>query len=262
MIGPASLVLAAAMLMAAGDNDAPQPFHPGQKGVTYPQVLKAPLPVYPEAATRAGVEATVRVSFVVGAEGYVDEVDILASSLGPGAPQAARDAVRKVGTGAFEEAVRKAFLRRRYAPAMRQGHPVPVRMETTVIFSTAEREALRRWQQVESGLHALADARIIPAGAHVAGRDGVGYPIAVKQRAPVQPHGARIRGIRSRVALLLLVDADGEVADIPLMRAEKPGQGFDEAAERAIRGWRFAPARKDGEAVAAYHWLEVTIPSR
>lgn len=261
MTGPINIVLAAAMLMAISGSDAPQPLRPGHKGVTYPQVLKAPLPVYPMAATRFSVEATIRVTFVVTSRGFVDQVQILEASLGEESLKDAADVPGKITTAGFEEAVLEAMNRRRYAPAMRQGRPVAVHMETTVVFSSEEREDLRRWQQVEKGLHALADATIIPEDADVAGTNGVSYPAAIKQRAPIQPHSARIRGIRSRVALLLLVDVEGKVADIPLMRAQRPALGFAEAAASAVRRWRFAPARKEGRAVAAYHWLQMSIPS-
>ncbi|MCZ6746176.1 MAG: energy transducer TonB [Acidobacteria bacterium] len=262
MIGPFSIVLAAAVLMATAGSETPQPFRPGHKGVTYPQVLKAPLPVYPMAAARIDVEATIRVGFVVSSEGFVDQVQILEATLGEESMKAAADVPGRVTTSEFEEAVRKAISRRRYAPAMRQGRPVAVSMETTVVFSSEEWENLRRWQQVEKGLHALADASVIPVDADVAGRNGVSYPLAIKRRSPSQPHGARLRGVHSRVALLLLVDEDGSVTDIPLMRAEQPGLGFADAAAKAVRRWRFAPARKNGQAVAAYHWLEVSIPSQ
>ncbi len=262
MTGPFTIALVAAMLMATADSETPQLFRPGHKGVTYPQVLKAPLPVYPMAATRKDVEATIRVGFVVRSDGFVEQVQILDATLGEESMKAAADAPGKISIAEFEEAVRKAMGRRRYAPAMRQGRPVAVSMETTVVFSSEEWESLRRWNQVGEGLHALADASIIPEGAGVAGEDGVSYPVAAKQRAANQPHAARIRGIRSRVALLLLVDEEGQVADIPLMRAEHPSLGFAEAAADAVRRWRFEPARKDGQPVAAYHWLEVSIPSR
>jgi TonB family protein len=262
MTGAFSILLAAAMLAATAGSETPQMFQPGQKGVTYPQVLKAPLPVYPMAATRLEVEATIRVGFVVTSLGFVDQVEILESTLGAESLQAAADTPGKISIRDFEEAVLKAIRRRRYAPAMRQARPVAVSMETTVVFSSEEWEGLRRWQQVEKGLHTLADASIIPADANVAGRNGVSYPVAIKQRAPTPPNHARHRGMRSRVALLLRVDEDGSVADIPLVRAEEPEQGFAEAAATAVRRWRFAPAQKDGRAVAAFHWLEVSITSR
>lgn len=262
MTGTIVLVLAAAILMAGASDETPQPLRPGHKGVTYPQVLKAPLPVYPMSASRIEVEATIRVSFVVSAQGYVDQVKILESTLGEESLKASRLGPGKVTTADFEAAVHKAMGRRRYAPAMQKGRPVAVQMETTVLFSSEQWENLRRWRQVQQGLHNLANASIIPENTNVAGRNDVSYPVAIKQRAPIKPSGARVRGLRSRVALLLLVNEEGLVTDILLARAEQPGLGFAEAAKKAVRRWQFAPALKGGQAVAAYHWLEMDISAR
>jgi protein TonB len=77
--------------------------------------------------------------------------------------------------------------------------------------------------------------------------------------APGVVSAARLNGVEARVRLRLLVRADGRVerADviIPSGRPE-----LDAAAQNAAMGWRFLPARRDGEPIAsiALVWVAFT----
>lgn len=54
-------------------------------------------------------------------------------------------------------------------------------------------------------------------------------------------------GRHGDVVLLVVVDEEGHVADVTV--AESAGPLMDGAANRAVRAWRFTPARRDGKAV-------------
>jgi protein TonB len=72
------------------------------------------------------------------------------------------------------------------------------------------------------------------------------------------PTAARRRGIEGRVLLEVAVDADGRAVAVRV--AESSGHRLlDEAALRAVRDWRFTPARQDGRAVAAKVRVPVTF---
>lgn len=263
-IAIAVLMGAVCLTLPAAEDTPPaadvEPMTPGQQGVTYPQLLHAPVPVYPQHSSRASIFATVRTGFVVLATGEVDQVTILDSTMGGEATTGKSPEDLSQAIADFEFAARRAVLGRRYAPAMKSARPVPVQMETVFQFSPEERLALNRWSQVKAGLEALAVSEIIPEDGHLAGSEDVSIPVAIKQRAPIQPHGARIRGVRTRVILLILLNTEGQVEEIPLSRAEIDEYPFVEAAEAAVRRWRFTPAEKDGEPVSAFHWLQLTIP--
>lgn len=63
------------------------------------------------------------------------------------------------------------------------------------------------------------------------------------------PEEARRLGIEGEVALRLVVDEEGHVRDVKVMR--DPGHGFGSVAQRSAKVYcRFRPAKKDGEAVA------------
>lgn len=72
---------------------------------------------------------------------------------------------------------------------------------------------------------------------------------------PPYPLAARRREIEGRVVLQVEVDASGVPGAVRLA-AGSGSDMLDKAALDAIRGWRFEPARRDGQAVAA----TVTIP--
>jgi protein TonB len=66
----------------------------------------------------------------------------------------------------------------------------------------------------------------------------------------VYPVAARRRGLEGRVLIRILLDATGDVTAVDLL--ETSGHEIlDRAALEAAWGWRFAPARLDGEAVSS-----------
>lgn len=66
---------------------------------------------------------------------------------------------------------------------------------------------------------------------------------------PVYPESARKRGIEGWVELAFTVMPNGTVEDVEVRNAS-PADVFDDAATRAIRGWRFKPVERNGERVS------------
>ena len=66
---------------------------------------------------------------------------------------------------------------------------------------------------------------------------------------PVYPEQARKRGVEGWVELAFTVTPNGTVEDVEVRNAS-PADVFDDAAVRAIRGWRFEPVERNGERVA------------
>ena len=83
-----------------------------------------------------------------------------------------------------------------------------------------------------------------------AARPPVVHPPQVLRQVPAEyPEGARATGREGRVVLAVTVEADGSVGAVELMASS--GDELDAAAIAAIRQWSFAPATRDGVAVAA-----------
>jgi vitamin B12 transporter len=78
---------------------------------------------------------------------------------------------------------------------------------------------------------------------------------------PEFPDAARAAGLeRGQVVLRVTVDVEGRVTAAEV--TESGGNGFDEAATRAVLSYRFEPARRGDEAVAARSLVKVTFERR
>jgi TonB family protein len=66
---------------------------------------------------------------------------------------------------------------------------------------------------------------------------------------PIYPEAARKKGVEGWVELAFTVTPNGTVENVEVRNAS-PANVFDDAAVRAIRGWRFEPVERDGERVA------------
>lgn len=142
--------------------------------------------------------------------------------------------------------VRKTRLVPKLRPARPSVRPRR-RPETTPI---ARRQTVRGASTGTPGI-ALAN------GDGMAGRSGRGAAPLADNPPPVYPRRARRRGYQGRVVLRVRVRANGSSAAIDVFKSS----GYtllDRAAVRAVRTWRFAPARRAGVAVPAV----IAVPVR
>jgi len=77
--------------------------------------------------------------------------------------------------------------------------------------------------------------------------------------APEYPRVARRLGEQGRVILRVLVNAGG-TADEVQVRTSSGHQRLDDAARETVRSWRFVPAKRGAQAVAA--WVLIPISFR
>jgi protein TonB len=104
-----------------------------------------------------------------------------------------------------------------------------------------------------------------PTGAGLAGADpGVDRPAVPDRPAaylsnprPRYPELARRRGLEGLVVLEVLVDLAGAPERVTVNRSSGH-EVLDSGAVEAVKRWRFAPARREGQAVAA----RVQVPVR
>ena len=80
-------------------------------------------------------------------------------------------------------------------------------------------------------------------------------PRVLKKVDPEYPLLAKMTGVEGMVVLLILIDASGNVEEIEVVKS-LGNTGCDEAAVKAIKQWRFAPAMRQGRPIAA----RVTMP--
>jgi protein TonB len=82
-------------------------------------------------------------------------------------------------------------------------------------------------------------------------------PVLVRQPAVAYPEMARQGRVEGEVELKALVDENGNVLQVTLVRTTRPGYRFEAEAERHIRARRYRPATKDGVAVRV--WLPIIV---
>lgn len=81
-------------------------------------------------------------------------------------------------------------------------------------------------------------------------------PMLNRRVPPVYPYQARRRGLEGAVHVRFLVDAQGRVRKLQIIKADPPDV-FDGAVRKSVSAWRFKPGTKQGRAVEC--WVETTI---
>lgn len=85
----------------------------------------------------------------------------------------------------------------------------------------------------------------------------ISQPSNLDMRA-TYPEAARRENREANVYLKILVTADGKVAQVRVVRGA--GEGFDQAAVKLVKQFRFRPAEADGQAVSV--WIPWTYKFR
>jgi TonB family protein len=209
---------------------------------------------YPEDAQSQGIEGTVIVAFVVNTDGAVSDIEIL----------------RGIGGGCDEEVIRIVKGSPNWTPGMAGGKPVRSRMRLPLRFKLAE--------PVPSGNSANPEFRPVALLSATDGQDPSQENAEVffdEQDTPPTPIGgteawqrhlsenltypmsARMRGIQGTVLVSFIVNTDGTVEQVELVRGI--GGGCDEEALRIIKiSPRWSPGMIKGKAVRT----RMTLPTR
>lgn len=121
---------------------------------------------------------------------------------------------------ALRPEVGNSLSRWRFAPALHEGHPVAGELKVPLI------------------LHRKFDPRL------------PGTPPKVLSRVqPIYPFAMKATQMRGEVLVEFVVDKTGAVKDVVVRKTNNPG--FNEAAIRAIKQWKFEPGRVGGEPMSA-----------
>lgn len=75
----------------------------------------------------------------------------------------------------------------------------------------------------------------------------------ISQVSPEMPPRALREGVSGSVSLTIVVDPSGRVSALDVQSEDPAGFGFAKAAEKAVRQYRFSPAKKEGVAVPCYY---------
>ena len=215
---PSVPAAAAQVPVAAGDTVQPVLVNPAQ-------IVRALNAEYPPLLREAGITGIVEVRLEVTAQGGIDEAIV----------------VRTTDPRFGEPAVR-ALQVARFRPARVQGEAVattitiPVRFEPVLApGQTQPASAPQPWDESPQLVNGAQLARLLDAE----------YPPLLRDA-----------GIQAEAQVSIRISATGVVESVQVVSASHAEAG--PAAERALRGARFRPARKDGVPIAA----EVLLPVR
>lgn len=105
--------------------------------------------------------------------------------------------------------------------------------------------------RLPGGEYVLAEPGSVTDDPLLAGVGGVSMPVLIASSRvdPVYPRLARQAGIEGRVILEVVVLNDGTVGELRVLGSPGEKLGFDEAAMKAVRQWRYMPATQDGRPV-------------
>lgn len=82
-------------------------------------------------------------------------------------------------------------------------------------------------------------------------------PNLIKSVPPVYPEFARNRGIQGEVWLEVEILTDGSVGVIQVSKSLMSGpEGLDKAAIKAVKKWKYSPAKREGKPVSCW----ITFP--
>jgi TonB family protein len=84
----------------------------------------------------------------------------------------------------------------------------------------------------------------------------VTIPVLIHEVKPQYPMGARRAGIEGTSQLKIQVLPDGSVGEIQLVKSTGDSS-LDEAAQKAVKQWKFNPGRSGGKAVPVWMTLSV-----
>jgi protein TonB len=93
-----------------------------------------------------------------------------------------------------------------------------------------------------------------PSGPLLAGVGDVTNPKLIEETkiSPEYPELARVARLEGNVILQAIIHSDGTVGDLQVLRCNRPGMGFEDAAVDAVQQWRYEPATQNGRPVEVY----------
>src|SRR5262245_37350554 len=79
---------------------------------------------------------------------------------------------------------------------------------------------------------------------------GITYPSVIYSPNPAYTREAMRARIEGGVTLAVVIQPDGTVGDVAVVKSLDPTFGLDASAIEAAKKWRFQPATRDGKPVA------------
>ena len=198
---------------------------------------------YPEEAKEKGIEGRVFVGFVVEKDGSINEVKVL----------------KGIGHGCDEEAVRVVKSMPKWKPGMQKGKPVRVHYQMPFFFKLSDNQPK---QPVKKSSVSKADMKPDKNGVYQIVEEMPKFPggenalMDYVAKNVVYPQEARDKEISGRVFVGFIVEKDGSVSEVKVLRGI--GGGCDEESIRVVKAMpKWKPGKQDGKPVRVSYQLPI-----
>ena len=198
---------------------------------------------YPQEAKDKNISGRVFVSFVIEKDGSVNEVKV----------------VRGIGGGCDEEAARVIKGMPKWEPGMQKGKPVRVNYMMPINFKLSDTQPK---QPVKKSSVSKADMKPDKNGVYQIVEEMPQYPggeaamLEYVAKNVVYPQEARDKEISGRVFVGFIVEKDGSIGEVKLLRGI--GGGCDEEAIRVVKGMpKWKPGKQDGKTVRVSYQMPI-----
>ena len=200
---------------------------------------------YPQAAKDKNISGRVFVSFVIEKDGSVSNVKV----------------VRGIGGGCDEEAARVIKEMPKWKPGMQKGKPVRVNYMMPIFFKLDDGQPAKSVKKEKAsnpdmtpdknGVYQIVEEMPQYPGGENALMDYVSKNV-------VYPKEAQEKGISGRVFVSFIVEKDGSVSNVKVMRGI--GGGCDEEAVRVISGLpKWKPGKQEGKPVRVSYQMPINF---
>ena len=200
---------------------------------------------YPQEAKDKEIQGRVFVSFVIEKDGSVNEVKVM----------------RGIGGGCDEEAVRVIIGMSKWKPGKQDGKPVRVSYMMPINFKLSDGQPTKPAQKADAnkpdmtpdknGVYQIVEEMPQYSGGEDALMDYVSKNV-------VYPSEAQEKGISGRVFVGFIVEKDGSVSNVKVLRGI--GGGCDEEAVRVISGLpKWKPGKQDGKPVRVSYQMPINF---
>ena len=218
-----------------------------------PKLLHGVPPVYPEMARKEKLQGKVFLKFMVNVDGSVSDVKVLRTAVY--ADSSGSDMSVLPGPKVsmlFRHAAIAAILQFRFKPAEHNGKVVPIWMTQPITFQLLNdkfdvKEIVDKVNVQE--VVKKTDKYVLRIGRRV---DVLAYdevevkPHPIDIVTPVYPEEAKKKKIEGKVTLKVVVNVDGSVSDVSVLKGPEE---FHQAAIDAISQYRFKPGTLNGKVV-------------
>jgi len=215
------------------------PYFPGG-GIEFKRFLDKNLQ-YPETAKKQNIQGTVFIRFVVEKDGSLSEFKIL----------------RSPGTELSNEATRILKLSPKWSPGMQNSEPVRTLFTIPILFNLNNGQLDPPTEQSLNTPPAdVTDERIYNAvDVNPAFPDGEAGFSKFLSKHIKYPEAAKQNNVRGRVFIQFIVERDGNLSNIVILR--DPGSGLGDEAVRVMRlSPKWIPGIKKGKVVR----VQFTVP--